>query len=65
MSTCWVFKHTFFNIVLFLGVRRELKDGKKEMYDLEKKINDAVFPGLQGGPHNHQIGGRVLLMLQA
>ena len=27
------------------------------MYDLEKKINEAIFPGLQGGPHNHQIGG--------
>ncbi|KAK8803234.1 hypothetical protein WA158_000928 [Blastocystis sp. Blastoise] len=30
---------------------------KKDERDFEKKINDAVFPGLQGGPHEHQIAG--------
>lgn len=27
------------------------------MYDYERKINEAIFPGLNGGPHNNAIGG--------
>lgn len=41
------------------------KTGDKQMYDLEAKIDWAVFPGLQGGPHNNAIGGIATAMKQA
>jgi len=41
------------------------KKGKPIMYDLEQDINSAVFPALQGGPHNHAIGGVAVALKQA
>lgn len=35
------------------------------MYNYEEKINFAVFPGLQGGPHNHTIGALATCLKQA
>jgi glycine hydroxymethyltransferase len=37
------------------GVRKVNPKGEKIMWDLERKINEAVFPGTQGGPHNNSI----------
>lgn len=48
------------------GVRStDKKTGKEIMYDLDEKINFAVFPGLQGGPHNHTIAALATALKQA
>lgn len=44
-------------LFLNVGVRSVLKSGEKVMYDLEDRVNAAVFPGFQGGPHNNAIAG--------
>jgi glycine hydroxymethyltransferase len=41
------------------------KSGNKVMYDFETRINNAVFPALQGGPHNHAICAIATAMKQA
>ena len=40
------------------------KGGKPILYDYESRINNAVFPALQGGPHNHAIGGVAVALRQ-
>ena len=41
------------------------KNGQEIKYEMEDKINNAVFPGLQGGPHNTAIAGVAVAMGQA
>ncbi|XP_077019540.1 serine hydroxymethyltransferase, cytosolic isoform X2 [Tamandua tetradactyla] len=43
----------------------DVKTGKESLYNLEPLINSAVFPGLQGGPHNHAIAGVAVALKQA
>lgn len=48
------------------GVRStDPKTGKEIMYDLEGPINFSVFPGHQGGPHNHTITALAVALKQA
>jgi len=41
------------------------RKGEVRGLDLERKINAAIFPGLQGGPHNHTIGALAYALKQA
>lgn len=48
------------------GVRKsDPKTGKEILYDLEGPINFSVFPGHQGGPHNHTITALAVALRQA
>lgn len=48
------------------GVRRtNPKTKEDEMYNLEGPINASVFPGHQGGPHNHTIAALSVALKQA
>merc|ERR1712226_476651 len=41
------------------------KKGNTIKNDLQKPIDEALFPGLQGGPHNHAIAGVAVALRQA
>jgi glycine hydroxymethyltransferase len=41
------------------------ESGIKKDKDLSEKINKAVFPGLQGGPHEHQIAAIAVCLKEA
>lgn len=47
------------------GLRKVTKKGKEINWDLENKINMSVFPGHQGGPHNHTITALAAALKQA
>lgn len=47
------------------GVKSKDKNGKEILYDFESKINFAVFPSLQGGPHNHAIAAVAVALKEA
>lgn len=48
------------------GVRRQNPKTKEDvLYDLEGPINASVFPGHQGGPHNHTIAALSVALKQA
>lgn len=47
------------------GIKGHKKNGDPIMYDYGNKIDFAVFPGLQGGPHNHQIAALSVALKQA
>lgn len=47
------------------GVRSTNKKGEQTLYDLENPINASVFPGHQGGPHNHTITALAVALKQA
>lgn len=47
------------------GMIMVTKRGLEKDQELAKKIDAAVFPGLQGGPHDHQTAGIAVALLEA
>ncbi|KFM72735.1 Serine hydroxymethyltransferase, mitochondrial, partial [Stegodyphus mimosarum] len=47
------------------GTKSTDKNGKEIKYDFQQRIDFAVFPRLQGGPHNHAIASVAVALKQA
>ncbi|CAK9293319.1 unnamed protein product [Gordionus sp. m RMFG-2023] len=47
------------------GIKNIKANGEKELYDYEKLINEAVFPGLQSGSHNNVIASVAVALKMA
>jgi len=47
------------------GTKAIDKNGKEIKYDFQQKVDFAVFPRLQGGPHNHAIASVAVALKQA
>lgn len=47
------------------GVRSTDKKGEPVLYNIEGPVNASVFPGHQGGPHNHTITALAVALKQA
>lgn len=53
-------------LIFFRKGLKYQEEGKPPVYyDFEDAINFSVFPSLQGGPHNHQIGGLAVALKEA
>uniref|UniRef100_A0A6B2L3G9 Serine hydroxymethyltransferase n=1 Tax=Arcella intermedia TaxID=1963864 RepID=A0A6B2L3G9_9EUKA len=52
-------------LIFYRRGKKPGKPGKETEYDFENRINSAVFPALQGGPHNHVIAGISVALKEA
>jgi len=52
-------------MIFFRKGTKKVEKGKDVLYDYEEKINFSVFPGHQGGPHNHTIAALAVALKQA
>lgn len=48
-----------------IGVKGQTKKGKDILYDFKDRIDFAVFPSLQGGPHQHTISAIAVALKNA
>lgn len=46
------------------GLKPKKRGDDRDQYDFEEKINFAVFPSLQGGPHNNHIAALAIALKQ-